>query len=75
MTNRYPGRCYYCGGTVEAHAGRCWKKGRRWLVAHLDCADDLKARVNVFRFSSGKEFIRNSAGRCEDAPCCGCCTI
>lgn len=29
---------------------------------------------HVFNFS-GKEYYRNKAGRCEDAPCCGCCTI
>ena len=23
----------------------------------------------------GREFYRNKKGRCEDAPCCGCCTI
>lgn len=23
--------------------------------------------------SSGREYYRNKAGRCEDAPCCGCC--
>ena len=23
--------------------------------------------------SGGKEYYRNKAGRCEDAPCCGCC--
>jgi hypothetical protein len=22
---------------------------------------------------SGKEYYRNKRGRCEDAPCCGCC--
>ena len=26
------------------------------------------------RFSSGAEVYRNRAGRCEDAPCCGCCS-
>ena len=31
-------------------------------------------RSHVFNFS-GKEYYRNKAGRCEDAPCCGCCTI
>lgn len=31
-------------------------------------------RSDVFNFS-GKEYYRNKAGRCEDAPCCGCCTI
>jgi len=29
----------------------------------------------VYRFSSGHVAYRNKAGRCEDAPCCGCCTI
>lgn len=26
------------------------------------------------RFSSGAEVYRNARGRCEDAPCCGCCS-
>ena len=26
------------------------------------------------RFSSGAEVYTNRAGRCEDAPCCGCCS-
>lgn len=26
------------------------------------------------RFSSGAEVYTNRRGRCEDAPCCGCCT-
>lgn len=25
--------------------------------------------------TSGGTFYRNKNGRCEDAPCCGCCTI
>ena len=25
--------------------------------------------------TSGGTFYRNRNGRCEDAPCCGCCTI
>ncbi len=28
----------------------------------------------VFR-TSGGAFYRNARGRCEDAPCCGCCTF
>ena len=23
--------------------------------------------------AAGREYYRNKAGRCEDAPCCGCC--
>jgi len=30
---------------------------------------------HVFNFGNGREYYRNKAGRCEDAPCCGCCTI
>lgn len=26
------------------------------------------------RFSSGAEVYTNRRGRCEDAPCCGCCS-
>jgi hypothetical protein len=26
------------------------------------------------RYSSGAESFQNSRGRCEDAPCCGCCS-
>jgi hypothetical protein len=30
---------------------------------------------HVIDFGNGREYYRNKAGRCEDAPCCGCCTI
>jgi hypothetical protein len=29
---------------------------------------------NVARFSSGAVVYTNKRGRCEDAPCCGCCS-
>jgi hypothetical protein len=29
--------------------------------------------VIVTRFNSGAATYRNASGRCEDAPCCGCC--
>lgn len=29
--------------------------------------------VVVTRFNSGATTYRNARGRCEDAPCCGCC--
>jgi hypothetical protein len=28
----------------------------------------------VTRFSSGHVMTQNARGRCEDAPCCGCCS-
>jgi hypothetical protein len=30
--------------------------------------------LSVTRFSSGETMTQNSRGRCEDAPCCGCCS-
>lgn len=30
--------------------------------------------LSVVRFSSGHVMTQNARGRCEDAPCCGCCT-
>jgi hypothetical protein len=30
--------------------------------------------LSVARFSSGAVTTQNSRGRCEDAPCCGCCS-
>ena len=30
-------------------------------------------RSTFTRTSSGAELYRNKVGRCEDAPCCGCC--
>ncbi len=31
--------------------------------------------LTVVRTSSGWSGTRNARGRCEDAPCCGCCTF
>ena len=30
--------------------------------------------LSVIRFASGAVMTQNAKGRCEDAPCCGCCT-
>ena len=30
--------------------------------------------LTVIRLSSGHVMTQNSRGRCEDAPCCGCCS-
>ena len=33
-----------------------------------------RAVSHYTRFSSGAEVFVNKRGRCEDAPCCGCCS-
>jgi hypothetical protein len=35
----------------------------------------LRAPVSDHYVIGGQSFYRNKRGRCEDAPCCGCCTI
>ena len=33
----------------------------------------MRRGVSDLWSSGGREFYRNRRGRCEDAPCCGCC--
>ena len=33
-----------------------------------------RGRSDIFQIN-GREYYRNKRGKCEDAPCCGCCTI
>lgn len=86
MNSKYPGTCARCNtgfpaGTVIVYNRRA-PRGRK--AEHTDCenpemgslepARDFEPVSNVIR-TSGGTFYRNRAGTCEDAPCCGCCTI
>jgi len=35
----------------------------------------IRPYVSDVLIIGGAEYFRNKAGRCIDAPCCGCCTI
>ena len=80
ITAKYESTCRDCGGlilpgmTINYH--RQARRGNK--TAHASCKDATAGAqgpsVVVTRFSSGAEIYRNSAGRCEDAPCCGCCS-
>jgi hypothetical protein len=81
MTNRYPGQCHSCGSRVRKYAGRCFKPAgaRRYVVECVDCSGggstSPSSEVVEFYFpSTGSYAYQNRNGRCEDAPCCGCCT-
>ena len=75
MVNKYPIRCHYCSARVPAHGGRVWSWRGRWYGAHLTCQSEKAPRVRSFYFpSTGETMTQNVNGRCEDAPCCGCCT-
>ena len=43
-------------------------------IAHLACEESYGPEVIEIR-TSGGSFTQNRNGRCEDAPCCGCCTF
>ncbi len=74
MVNKFPTKCCYCKGTVAAGAGNIWRWKGRWIGAHLACKEAKKPAVTTIYFpSTGTTLYQNSNGRCEDAPCCGCC--
>ena len=74
IVNKYRTTCSFCGGAVAPKAGYVRRVGGRWLGAHIACLTEGKGSVTVIRTSTGT-YTQNSRGRCEDAPCCGCCTI
>ncbi len=79
MVNRYRGTCP-CGEEVAPGMGTTYKNGRRWVVVCAECeprehvTGPRSPRTITTRFSSGAVVYRNAKGRCEDAPCCGCCS-
>lgn len=83
------GNTYPVKDRLKALGGRWNGRDRGWEVpdAEAELARSIVAEVtpanyvprggrvsNYFRFSSGEVMYRNKRGRCEDAPCCGCCT-
>jgi hypothetical protein len=81
------GNTYTVKESIKALGGKWNKYAKGWDIPD-DKADEARALVsgaarrtasagyvsNVYRFSSGAEIYRNKRGRCEDAPCCGCCS-
>ena len=63
-----------CGVEVPPQGGILERVNGRWVVSHLACHGEGESRVIAIRFPGGSgEYYQNSQGRCEDAPCCGCC--
>lgn len=79
-TNKYPAACASCGVRVPARAGTLVNNGHRWIVRHAACEASPAPRVTHARFYGGRgrgtyaDVYQNAGGRCEDAPCCGCCS-
>jgi len=74
MTARFPGVCFRTGREIRP-GDRIMFHGRGRSVLLSRSSTRTAAPVSdTFQFGD-RTFYRNRAGRCEDAPCCGCCTI
>ena len=74
MIARYPGKCARTGAAIRPGDTITFTPARKAVLVqrmHGEVSD-----VFVFSGEDGsRAFYRNKNGRCEDAPCCGCCTI
>ena len=77
------GNTYPVKDAIKALGGKWNKTAKGWDVPD-EVADEARALVSNASSrkykayavtTSGGTFYRNYNGRCEDAPCCGCCTI
>jgi len=59
---RYPGTCSACAEPI--HPGEQIRKAGTRRYAHVECNGEPREQTYKERY-----------GRCEDAPCCGCCGI
>ena len=82
MIARYPGKCARTGAAIRPGDTITFTPARKAVLVqrmHGDGRDNVTPYTSdVFVFSGedgSRAFYRNKAGRCEDAPCCGCCTI
>ncbi len=78
MLAKFPGYCAQTGArilpgdTIDYHGrGRSILRAR----ASTDSSTGADRRVSDHIVIGGRDYYRNTRGRCEDAPCCGCCTI
>ena len=82
MTAKYSGKCARTGHPIRPGDEIIYDTATREVWHDPEDEDSYMERTrtranyasDVFNFS-GREYYRNKAGRCEDAPCCGCCTI
>ena len=70
MRARYPGRCAATGARFKPGATINYDPAtKRATLA------PVLTSITFIGEHGPSHFTRNSRGRCEDAPCCGCCTI
>jgi len=72
MIARFPGRCARTGRVIRPGDVITFTAARKTVLVQQQHVSDT---IVFFGDSGAREFYRNRNGRCEDAPCCGCCTI
>ena len=81
MIARYPGTCARTGRAIRPGDVITFTSARRPVLvqqqhnAGSDNVTPYSDRIVFFGDSGDRTFYRNRNGRCDDAPCCGCCTI
>lgn len=73
ITAKFSSRCARTGQQISA--GELIEYNTRTRSATKTRFLEASTYVSDIYEIDGREFYRNKAGRCEDAPCCGCCTI
>ena len=70
MAAKYPGRCSRSGARINPGDTILYDTATK--RASLQPDSDT---ITFYGDAGPTTFYRNTRGRCEDAPCCGCCTI
>lgn len=73
ITARYAGKCAATGAPIKPGDRINFNRATR-RSSLVGTPEEGRYISDTFR-TSGGTFYRNRNGRCEDAPCCGCCTI
>lgn len=85
ITLKFEGKCAdkSCGAVLPVGSKAKWYgRGRVYGIGCHGSKPSKKryggyrnSGINVYYSpSTGNEWSQNARGRCEDAPCCGCCT-
>jgi hypothetical protein len=75
-TNKFSGACDVCHSMVPANGGTLHRHGRRYSPRHIACSPGSQGVTTIVLHGDRRpvQLTQNRRGRCEDAPCCGCCT-
>jgi hypothetical protein len=71
MIARYSGTCARTGRAIKPGDVITFTAARKPVLVQQQHNAGVSDTVQF----GDRTFYRNRNGRCEDAPCCGCCTI